>query len=145
MTNHRTFEEIPEGETRETRGRTITNADVVNFAGVSGDFHPLHTNEEFAAETRFEDRIAHGLLVLCVTAGLVMEYNQHAFYYGIDDLRFVNPTYFGDTINANTTVTEKSIRDDEWGLVRTKTEATNQRDEPVISYELLELVERERT
>lgn len=86
MVRNRRFEEIPEGETTETRGRTITETDLVNFAGVSGDFHPLHTDAEHATESSFGQRIAHGLLVLSVAAALAREYNEHAFFYGFDSV-----------------------------------------------------------
>lgn len=142
MVRNRHFDDIDEGETTETRGRTITEADVVNFAGVSGDFHPLHTDAEHAAESSFGKRIAHGLLVLSVGAALAMDVNEHAFFYGFDRIRFVNPTFIGDTIRVQTEVTECSVQDDRFGRVVTRAEATKADDETVLVYDLVELVER---
>lgn len=143
MVRNRHFEEIAEGETAETRGRTITEADVVNFAGVSGDFHPLHTDAEHAAGSSFGERIAHGLLVLSVAAALAMEYNEHAFFYGFETIRFVDPTFIGDTISVETEVVETAEQSDEYGRVVTHAEATNQDGETALVYDLVELVERE--
>lgn len=143
MIRDRYFEEIAEGEHTQSRGRTITEADLVNFAGVSGDFHPLHTDAEHAAQSSFSERIAHGLLVLSVSAALAMEYNEHAFFYGFETIRFVNPTFIGDTISVKTEVVETVEKSDEYGRVVTHAEATNQDGETVLIYDLIELLERE--
>ena len=65
------FEELEAGQAFSTRGRTVTEADVVGFAALTGDWHPQHTDAEWAAGSRFGERIAHGLLVLSYAAGLV--------------------------------------------------------------------------
>ncbi|MFB6105574.1 MAG: MaoC/PaaZ C-terminal domain-containing protein [Halobacteriaceae archaeon] len=143
MVRNRHFEEIDVGETTTTRGRTITEADVVNFAGVSGDFHPLHVDAAHAADSSFGQRIAHGLLVLSVAASLAMAYNEHAFFYGFDSIRFVNPTFLGDTISVETEVVETTERSAEFGTVVTHAEATKADGETVLAYDLVELVERE--
>ncbi|MDR7462588.1 MAG: MaoC/PaaZ C-terminal domain-containing protein, partial [Armatimonadota bacterium] len=64
------FDDLQEGAEFETPGRTVTEADVVNFAGVSGDFNPLHVDATYAAATPFGQRVAHGLLVLSMVSGL---------------------------------------------------------------------------
>jgi acyl dehydratase len=143
MVQNRYFEEITEGEHIQTPGRTITETDLVNFAGISGDFHPLHTDAEHATQSSFGERIAHGLLVLSVSAALAMEYNEHAFFYGFETIRFVNPTFIGDTISVKTEVIETAEKSDEYGRVLTHAEAANQDGETVLVYDLVELVKRE--
>lgn len=142
MVRNRYFGEISEGEEVSTQGRTITETDIVNFAGVSGDFHPLHVDAEYAVESSFGERIAHGLLVLSIAAALAMERNEHAFFYGFEKIRFVNPTFIGDTISVSTEVIETEIRDDNLGRVVTQATATNEDGETVLTYQLVELVER---
>jgi 3-hydroxybutyryl-CoA dehydratase len=143
MDENRYFEEIETGETRVSRARTVTEADVVNYAGVSGDFHPYHTDEEFASRSEFDGRIAHGLLVLSIAAALYAVENEHAFMYGWESMRFVNPTMIGDTITVESEVVDKTERSDEHGIVTVAFDVTNQDDETVLACEKLELVERE--
>src|SRR5690242_21421744 len=91
------FEDFPVGAEHVTRGRTITEADIVNFAGLSGDFIELHTNEEYARQTPFGRRIAHGALVFSISTGLTTQMNlvndTVLAFYGIDKLRFTNPVF----------------------------------------------------
>ena len=92
------FGDIEEGDTTVTQGRTITEADVTNFAGVSGDFNHLHTDAERMGESMFGERIAHGMLVVSAATGLLWqarspeEREAVVAFYGIDDLRFRQPT-----------------------------------------------------
>ena len=74
QTQGRYFEELAVGEVVESPGRTITEADVVFFANLSGDFNPLHTDAEYARTTTFGERIAHGLLGLSVASGLAWSF-----------------------------------------------------------------------
>src|SRR5258708_3814702 len=102
------YEELTEGLAIETRGRTITEADIVNFAGLSGDFNPMHTDAEFAAKTPFGKRVAHGALGLSVATGLLyqlgfMEGTILAFT-GLE-WKFRDPIYIGDTIKVTAKVT----------------------------------------
>lgn len=104
------FEEFEVGKKIETDGRTITEADVTNFAGLSGDFNPLHTNAVFAADTPFEQRVAHGALIFSIATGLAyrmrfMEKTGIAFR-SIDDWKFSLPVFIGDTIYCEMEVTE---------------------------------------
>jgi len=104
------YEEFTEGLTIESRGRTITEADVVNFAGLSGDFNPMHTDAEFAAKTPFGKRIAHGALGLSIATGLLyqlgfMEGTILAFT-GLE-WKFRDPVFIGDTIRVTAKVTGK--------------------------------------
>ena len=96
--------------TFETPRRTVTEADVVNFAGVSGDFHTLHTDAQTMRESQFGERIAHGALVLSIVTGLrgrlgIFDDTLVAFAE-IRRWRFVRPVLIGDTIRADVEVVE---------------------------------------
>jgi len=106
----RYFEEFEVGEEIVSPGRTVTEADVVNFAGLSGDYNPLHTDEEYAKGTMFGKRIAHGLLGLAITSGLrartgVLDGTGLAF---LDlKLTFKGPIFINDTLTMKMKVKEK--------------------------------------
>jgi acyl dehydratase len=112
------FESVAVGETDSTGARTITEADVVNFAGVSGDFNALHTDAEFMAESTFGERIVHGALVFSIATGLLWQSRsqrerEHVVaFYGIDRLRFVQPAFIGDTVHVETELVEKRTKPD---------------------------------
>lgn len=143
------FADIDVGDRTVTQGRTISEADVVNFAGVSGDFNHLHTDADAMADSAFGERIAHGALVFAVMSGLLWqsrgeEEREHVVaFYGVDNLRFVNPCFIGDTVHVEREVIEKEPRDHPvaTGIVRYAIEAVNQDDETVIAAEFLSLLE----
>ena len=104
------FEEFFVGQKVTTVGRTVSEADIFTFAGLTGDFNEIHTNAAFAASTQFGQRIAHGLLGLSLATGLIM---RTGFLEGtvlafreINEWRFVKPFYIGDTICAELNITE---------------------------------------
>jgi acyl dehydratase len=104
------FEEFEVGLSITTPGRTLTEADILTFAGLSGDFNSIHTDAEYAKETPFGQRVAHGLLVLAVASGLavrsgIMEGTVLAFRE-VTAWKFSRPVYIGDTIHAVLTVEE---------------------------------------
>ncbi|MFH5797377.1 MaoC/PaaZ C-terminal domain-containing protein [Haladaptatus sp. CMAA 1911] len=140
------FEELDVGHRVTTPSRTITEADVVNFAGVSGDFNPLHTSETVGEESDFGERIAHGALVFSAMTGLAQRVRDRraevVAFYGVDRLRFTAPVRFGDTIRVELELLEKERTDHPTatGIVRYDAEVLNQRDEVVLSCELLSLV-----
>jgi acyl dehydratase len=141
----RFFEDYKLDDTVTSRTRTITEADIVNFAGLSGDFHELHMSEEFARNGPFGRRIAHGALVFSVSTGLTIQMGGHEniiAFYGVDKLRFTNPTFIGDTIHVTKRVIELTPKDDERGVVAFETRVINQRDEPVVVYQDRVLVRR---
>jgi acyl dehydratase len=129
-----------------TPSRTITEADVVNFAGVSGDFNPLHTSKTEMADSDFGERIAHGALVFSAMTGLtrriVDERAEVVAFYGVDRLRFTAPVRFDDTVHVELELLEKERKDHPTatGVVRYDAEVLNQRGEVVLSCELLSLV-----
>jgi acyl dehydratase len=136
------------GDGFRTQGRTITEADVMNFAGVSGDFNHLHTDAEAMADSPLGGRLAHGTLVLAVTTGLLWqsrtaeEREYLVAFYGMDELRFVKPVFIGDTVRAETEITEKWETDHPaaTGVVRQQVTTRNQDDETVLSVDFLLLV-----
>jgi 3-hydroxybutyryl-CoA dehydratase len=126
------FEEYQIGDTWRSRGRTITESDLVMFAAWSGDWYPLHTDQEWAKNTQFGQRIAHGLLILSASMGLThLEPGRVVAFYGIDHLRFVRPTYIGDTIHVEMEVASKQDKG-EAGIVASHATVLNQDGNPVL-------------
>lgn len=112
------FEDNTVGNRIETRARTVTEADIVGFAGLSGDWHPLHTDAAHAGRGPFGQRIAHGMLVLAILTGLApLDPETVLAFYGIDRLRFLRPTFIGDTIHVVSVVKEAQPRDDASGVI----------------------------
>jgi 3-hydroxybutyryl-CoA dehydratase len=142
------FEDFEIGEESVTAGRTVTETDIVNFAGITGDWNEIHTNKEFAARGPFKQRIAHGALVFSIATGLSVRMGQTAdtviAFYGLDRLRFVKPTFIGDTIHVRQKVEAKSERDEHSGIVTMLNEVINQREEVVVSYKAKVLLRRRR-
>jgi len=132
------FEDFTAGVEHVTRGRTITESDIVNFAGLSGDFIELHTNEEYARQSPFGRRIAHGLLTLSISTGLMVQMNlitdTVVAFYGIDKLRFVKPVFIGDTIHVRKKVLETMAKGGEAGVITFDTAVLNQNGETVLVY-----------
>jgi 3-hydroxybutyryl-CoA dehydratase len=132
------FEDFAAGAEHVTRGRTITESDIMNFAGLSGDFIELHTNEEYARRSPFGRRIAHGMLTLSISVGLVTRMNlitdTVVALYGIDKLRFVKPVFIGDTIHVRKKVVDAIAKGGEAGVVTFDTTVLNQNEEPVLVY-----------
>lgn len=128
------FEEFEVGQQIITPGRTITEGDIVSFAGLSGDYNQIHTNEEFATKTPFGKRVAHGLLGLSIASGLAMrtgilEGTVIAFRE-ISNWKFTNPVYIGDTVQAILNIIEvKSIPRLGGGSLMIEIVLKNQRDE----------------
>lgn len=141
------FEDLAVGMRFDTPGRTITEADLVNFAGVSGDYNPLHTDEEFARTTLFGRRVAHGTLVLSLTAGLrqrtgVFEGTLLALLE-IRSWRFLKPVFIGDTVRVTTTIQDvRETSNSERGVVVQHIDVVNQRGETVQQGELVSLIRR---
>lgn len=132
------FEDMTVGRQWVTQRRTITEADVVSFAGLSGDFNPLHVDETFAASGPFGRRVVHGLLVLSVATGLRQ---QSGVFYGVvrafAEMRnwaFKKPVFIGDTITAVTTVVNaRATSKPGQGIVEQRVDVVNQDGEIVQS------------
>ncbi len=114
----RHFDELRTGETFATRGRTVTEADVCAFAGLTGDRHPLHTDADWAATSRFGERIAHGLLVASAAAGLVpFDPDRVVALRRVRDLVFKQPVRLGETIRVEGTIAQLAPLGDDTGMV----------------------------
>jgi 3-hydroxybutyryl-CoA dehydratase len=121
------FDALSEGERFVTRGRTIGEADITSFATLSGDTHPQHTDAEWAASSRFGERIAHGLLVLSYAAGLMpFDPERIVALRRVGDAIFKQPVRIGDTIHVEGEVVEKTEIDPGHGLVATRWRVLNQ-------------------
>lgn len=104
------FEEMEEGATFTTRGRTITEADIVNFAGLSGDYNPLHTDAVYAANSHFEQRVAHGALIFSIASGLAYStgfMDGTVLAFTATDWKFRAPVMIGDTIRVQVKIGKK--------------------------------------
>ncbi|MEM2325572.1 MAG: MaoC/PaaZ C-terminal domain-containing protein [Archaeoglobaceae archaeon] len=129
------FEEFEIGKEFETAARTVTEADIVNFAGITGDWNQLHTDAEFAKNTIFGQRIAHGTLIFSIMTGLLVRLGfiekTILAFYGIDKLRFTNPVFIGDTIKAIAKVVEKEDKG-AYGLVTIESRVVKQSGDVVL-------------
>ncbi len=142
------FEDLQMGDSLLTHRRTVSEADIVNFGGVSGDYFYMHFDEIAAKDTQFGKRIAHGYFVLSAAAGLFVSPAPGPVLanYGLDNLRFITPVAIGDTIRARLTCKRKVDRnrtDDKGigqGVVAWDVQVTNQNEELVASYDILTLV-----
>ncbi len=120
----------------ESSARTVTEADIVMFAGLSGDYNPLHIDEEFCKKTQFGTRIAHGPLVYAIAAGLLFQLHLYddtlIAFLGFDSLKFTKPVKAGDTIHARIKVLEKrETSNAERGVMKRQLQVLNQRGEVV--------------
>lgn len=143
------FEQAAVGDRMVTQGRTITEADVTNFAGVSGDFNHLHTDGARMADSSFGERIAHGMLVLSAATGLIwqtrsdLERESVVAFYGMDELRFTAPTFIGETIRVEREILEKERTPDApgTGTIRYRVDVIKDDETTVLSCEMTSLVE----
>jgi len=136
------FEDLQIGDSLLTHRRTVTEADIVNFGGISGDYFYMHFDDVAAKETQFGKRIAHGYFVLSAAAGLFVSPAPGPVLanYGLDTLRFVKPVGIGDTIQARLTAKRKIDKKKDQGVVAWDVAVTNQHGELVASYDILTLV-----
>lgn len=130
------WEEWQVGAVFESQGRTVTEADISLFAGLSGDYNPLHTNEEYCRQTQFGTRIAHGPLVYAIAAGLIFQLHLYddtlIAFLGFDSLKFTKPVKAGDTIHARVKVLDKRETSNPGrGVMRRELQVLNQSGEVV--------------
>jgi acyl dehydratase len=133
------FDDVPIGQVFTTSGRTITEADVVAFAGISGDYNSLHVDDEFARTTPFGGRIAHGLLILSIASGLTTKLPVftalQASLLGLASVSctWPSPTRLGDTITVDLTFESGQLtRSGTKGLVVERRIARNQNGDTVL-------------
>lgn len=148
----KSFDEIEVGDSLLTHRRTVTEADIVNFAGLTGDHFYAHVDEIGAKEGIFGQRVAHGYFLISAAAGQFVSPAPGPVLanYGLENLRFIEPVGIGDTIRTRLTCKRKirkELRKDETrptGVVEWRSEITNQEGTLVATYDILTLVERER-
>ena len=142
------FEDFQVDDTIVSPARTITETDIVFFAALTGDWHSVHSNVEYAKITPFRDRIAHGLLTVAIGNGLMFRAGKRGLpvstiaLQGIDKARFVAPVKIGDTIHVEARVVQVEAIDEKRGLITISHRVLNQRNEQVISYKSKIIVNR---
>jgi len=143
------LEDFKVGEKTVSLGRTVTEADIVMFASLSGDWNELHTNAEYMKNSVFGQRIAHGMLTLSIASGLALRMRgrlpaEVLAFLGMDKVRFVAPVFIGDTIRVESEVIEarpsKSMSGA--GILKSKNTVKNQRDEDIATWETAVMVRR---
>ncbi len=143
----RYLDEFAVGDIIETAGRTVTEADIAFFAGLSGDYNPLHTNEEWARNTAMGGRIAHGLLVASIASGLRMQSRMtEGTAIALLEIceSFLAPTRAGDTVRCKITVTEvkPSRSKPDRGIVKYDCDVINQKEQVVIHQKVSVMLRR---
>ncbi|MFP3190989.1 MAG: MaoC family dehydratase [Thermoproteota archaeon] len=140
MTN---VQQLVKGLVVTTERRTVLDYDLVLFAGLTGEFHPLHVDEIYASQTTFKKRVAQGLLVLSLCQGLlsmteIIRKNNKALL-GFNNVKFMKPVYPGDTLQAKFEVVDvrQSKKHPENSIVTVHVVCLNQRDEEVLSYDTI--------
>jgi 3-hydroxybutyryl-CoA dehydratase len=127
-----------------SRGRTVTEADVVAFSALTGDWHPQHSDAAWAAESAFGERIAHGMLIVSFAIGLVnFDPERVVALRRIRDVVFKRPVRFGDTIHVEGTEAERRAVDDETALVTWNWRIVNQ-DDDLVARVTIEALYREQ-
>jgi acyl dehydratase len=126
------FDSLATGDSFVTRGRTVTEADVVAFACLSGDMHPQHTDAAWAASSMFGERIAHGMLVASLALGLLdFDSERVVALRRVRDAVFKRPVAFGDTVHVAGRVDRLEPLNETTGLVGVRLDVLNQRDRTV--------------
>ena len=141
-----TYEEFELGALYDTQARTVTEADVVTFAGLSGDYNPLHTDAEAAKNTPFGERIAHGMLTVAISTGMA---NMTGLMAGTtialmeQNIQYKGAVKFGDTVRLQMEVIEKrETSKPDRGIVKLAARVLNQRDELVVDMVWTQLMKR---
>lgn len=143
----KTFDDFALGDVMVTRGRTIDIGDITNFANLTGDFYPLHIDEEHGKSTRFGTRIAHGPFTFAIAVGLV----GLSGFYGdaitalveIQGLRALKPVISGDTLKVHAAVVELTAGENpKYGRIGVHYSVRNQREEEVMQFTQLMLARR---
>ncbi|MFB3926313.1 MAG: MaoC/PaaZ C-terminal domain-containing protein [Syntrophales bacterium] len=135
------FEDYKVGEIFVSPGRTITETDIVLFSAFTGDWHPLHTDAEYAEKTPFKGRIAHGMLGLVVGSALLFRLGPNVVlpksfiaFYGMETVRFVSPIRIGDTIHCEMKISSLTEKDAKRGIIEAHNVIKKQTGEDAIVY-----------
>lgn len=142
---YRYFDDIHPGDRIVSRGRTITETDIVNWCALTGDWHVLHTDAEHAAQSMFGQRIAPGILLFAIAAGLGIPPDSPRILanYGTDRLRFLAPTFIGDTLHLEAEVTQREDgKDGRSGVITLSWNMVNQNGRTVMASDMKVLMAR---
>lgn len=138
------FDDVEVGQEWESTGRTVTETDIVNFAGLSGDFNPIHMDHEFAKTTPYRQPIAHGLLVFSIGSGLGVNspLMRTVAFLQVKAWNFTGPVFIGDTVRIRSKVLEKTVKGrGRRGEIVWQRTLINQEDKIVQDGQLVTLVE----
>ena len=124
-------DEIEVGQTFRSGGRTVTEADVVNYCALTGNWIEIHSNKHYAEQTRFGERLVQGSLTYSLMTGLIQFGPAIQANYGIDNLRYLKPVHIGDTIYVVAEVVAKKDKDDKYGVTTFLMKALNQNGDVV--------------
>jgi 3-hydroxybutyryl-CoA dehydratase len=140
----RTFDELELGATQRTRGRTVTETDIVNWCALTGDWFYPHSDEVAAAASMFGRRVAPGIMVFAIATGLGVPADSTTILanYGSDRLRYTKPVFVGDTVHLEIELEDKEARDVARGLATFRWDVMDQRDELVCTSRLKLLMSR---
>lgn len=139
------YGELAIGQRKMSRGRTITETDVVNFCMLTGNWLEIHSNAEFAKHALYGQRLVQGSLVFSIVNALLpFEPEVVEAFYGVDRLRFYLPTFIGDTLWSSTEIVELQDRSEGFGIATSRLSGMNQRQETVMSCEFKLLVRKVR-
>jgi itaconyl-CoA hydratase len=135
------------GQEINSRGITVTETHVVNWAGLTMDYYPLHTDKEYAARSQFKQRVVHGPLTFALAVGLMgltgEAKDSVIAWLGVDKMSVPAPVFIGDTIRLRATVTDlRPTKRPEQGLCQMHYEVSNQRDEVVMAFDMNFLMHR---
>ena len=143
------FEDLNVGDKSISSARTVTEADIVNFAGLSGDYNTIHIDREFAQQTPYKQRIAHGILVLSIGSGLFtnsdLNISMRKNVIALMEIkcRFLKPVFIGDTIHVEAVITEKKeTKKPDRGIVIMERTICNQKDEAVQTLDAILMIRR---
>ncbi len=141
------WEDFSIGDEVATQSITITEAHLVNWAGLTMDYYPLHMDEEYAKNTIFRGRVAHGPLIFSMAIGLMylsgIYGNSILAWLGVEDMKIPVPVRIGDSIRVRARVSAKrETRNPERGVTKFHWEVTNQRDETVMSLDYVLMMHR---
>jgi acyl dehydratase len=142
------FEDLNVGQKLVSAGRTITEADIVMFAGLSGDYNPIHTNEEWCKNSQFKRRVAHGMLTASIASGLIF---RLGFLDGTGmahlgtTMKFTAPVFAGDTIHVELEILSKKEVDQTRGIFTAKIDVVNQMNKIVETEQISIMIARKKS
>jgi acyl dehydratase len=141
----KTFGELELGEVRTSRGRTLTETDVINFCMLTGNWLEIHANVEFASAALYGQRLVQGSLVFSIVNALIpLDSTVVEAFYGVDRLRFLKPSFIGDTVWARTRIIGLRPKANGAGVATCELLGVNQRRETIMRCEFSLLIRNER-